>query len=298
MTSPTGAGGAGAPGLASYRQSSPRSEGQETAGDAPAEPDVEPVGEGCPARKGMVFLNLSTGAVVPARCGRLACSYCLARNARRRALAIAYSRPEREFRLSLVADAGDPDPWQTARYRINKTREYLKKWKEDPGLWGFHVEPNPEGTGYHAHGVQHGRKKMNKDALDQASFRAGAGLTRVRKVQHVDGLSEYGLKGAAVAAYGLKGALEGTEYLRLNGGRLGHYSRGFFRGPEGATLPVRVAETLALRALYGEQEQGAWTLMTERGAMSWASLPPAGGRALVIPRPGTVPAGSPVAPRG
>jgi len=239
----------------------------------------------------MVFMNLATGETHPARCGRNACSYCLAKNARRRALAIAYARPERELRVSLVADAGDPNPWQTARYRMNKIREHLKKWSEPVGLWGFHVEPNPEGTGYHAHAVQHGPRKINKDALDQASFRAGSGLTRVRKVQHLDGLAEYGLKGAALAAYGLKGATEGSEYLRLNGGRLGHYSRGFFRSPDGGTLAVRQAERLALQAIYGEQEKGAWTLMTERGAMSWASLPRAVGRASETQLSGTSLAG-------
>jgi hypothetical protein len=289
MTTTAGAG----PGLASYHQSSPTDSGQEEAGDAPAEPDVEPVGAGCPERIGMVFLNLVTGETRPARCGRNLCAYCLTKNARRRGLAIAYARPQRELRLSLVADAGDPDPFQTARYRINKTREYLKRWKEPVGLWGWHVEPNPEGTGYHAHAVQHGPRKINKDALDQASFRAGAGLTRVRKVQHVDGLAEYGLKGAALAAYGLKGATEGTEYLRLNGGRLGHYSRGFFRSQDGETIAVRLAERLAMTALYGEQEAGAWTLMTDRGAASWASLPVATGRASATPPPGTPPAGSP-----
>jgi len=239
----------------------------------------------------MVFLNLGTGETRPARCGRNLCSYCLARNARRRALAIALAQPDRELRLSLVADEGDPDPWQTARLRINRTREYLKRWGEPAGLWGFHVERNPGENGFHAHVVQHGSHKVNKDALDQAAFRAGAGLTRVRKVQHVDGLAEYGLKGAAIAAYGLKGALEGTEYLRLNGGRLGHYSRGFFRNSEGATLAVRVAETQAMRALYGEQEQGQWTLMTERGAKSWGSLQPASGRVSVTPLGGTAQAG-------
>lgn len=292
---------AGPPGLASYHQSSTASEGSEgpleSPGDAPAEPDVEPGAGGCPARSGMVFLNLSTGAVVPARCGRLACGYCLAKNARRRALAIALAQPQRELRLSLVADSGDADPWQTARGRINRTREYLKRWKEPIGFWGFHVEPNPEGTGYHAHVVQHGPRKINKDALDQASFRAGAGLTRVRKVQHVDGLAEYGLKGAALAAYGLKGAAEGSEYLRLNGGRLGHYSRGFFRSLDGGTLAVREAERLALVALYGPMEKGAWTLMTEGGARSFLSLPRVTTPASGTPQPGTAVAGSPAAPK-
>lgn len=234
----------------------------------------------------MVWLNLSTGESRPARCGRNGCDYCLAANARRRALAIAYSRPEREIRISLVADQGDVDPWQTARTRVNRMREYLKRWDEDPGLWGWHVEPNPEETGYHAHVVQHGPRKVNKDALDQAAFRAGAGLTRVRKVQHVDGLSEYGLKGAALAAYGLKGVRTGTEYLRHNGGRLGHYSRGFFRSQVGETLAVREAERAALTARYGESD-GAWTLATERGARSWASLPRATHPASETRAPGT-----------
>ena len=280
---PDGGRVSGPPGLASYHQSS-------TAPEA-LEPDLRPVGKGCPNRAGMVFLNLQTGETRPARCGRNGCGYCLGMNARRRALAIAYSRPAREIRLSLVAEEGDSNPWVTARHRVNRTREFLKRWGEDPGFWGWHVEPNPEGTGYHAHVVQHGPKKVNKDALDQASFRAGAGLTRVRKVQHADGLAEYGLKGAALAAYGLKGARGGTDYLAHNGGRLGHYSRGFFRSVDGATLGVRTAERQAMVALYGEQESGTWTLATERGAASWASATAATCRASGTPRLGLRAAG-------
>lgn len=278
-----GAGEARSSGLASNHQTSTTLEGSEV--------DGQPLGGGCPARRGMVWLNLETGEARAARCGRLACSYCLAMNARRRALAIAYARPDRELRLSLVADEGDVDPWQTARLRVNRTREYLKRWGEDPGFWGWHVEQNPGENGYHAHVCQHGSRKVNKDALDQAAFRAGAGLTRVRKVQNQDGMAEYGLKGAALAAYGLKGAVQGSEYLRLNGGRLGHYSAGFFRSQDGGTLAVRTAERLAMAARYGETEPGTWTLATERGAASWASLAPKPGPALVTLTPGIAQAG-------
>lgn len=275
----------GPPGLASYHQTSTTPEGLE----GPLEVDHEQVGRGCPNRSGMVLLNLETGESRPARCGRNGCAYCLGMNARRRALAVAYARPDREIRVSLVADADTPEAqvWATARTRVNRMREYLKRWGEDPGYWGTNVEPNPEGTGYHGHITQHGPRKINKDALDQASFRAGSGLTRVRKVQHIDGLAEYGLKGAALAAYGLKGAAEGVDYLRHNGGRLGHFSVGFFRSPEGGTLGVRVAERLAMVALYGEQEKGTWTLATESGARSWASLVPAAGPVSVTRAPGT-----------
>jgi hypothetical protein len=180
--------------------------------------------------------------------------------------------------MSLVADAGDPDPWRTVRGRVNRTREYLKRFGEDPGEWVVHVECNPALTGFHGHIWQHGPRKINADALDQAAFRAGAGLTRVRKVRSEVGVAGYGLKGAGAMGYGLKGS-EGDpmEYLRLNGGRLTHQSRGFFRSEDGATLNVRSAERHALRAMLGESE-GSWTLATTAGARSLASLKPNDGR--------------------
>lgn len=248
-------------GLASYHQTATTSE-----------VDLEPREAGCPHRVGMVYLNLQSGETRPARCGRNACDYCLRVNAKRRALAIAWARPEREIRLSLLAEPDDAHPWQTARRRYRRMREYLRRWSVDPGEWGLMLERNPQGTGYHGHVIQHG-PKVNKDALDQAAFRAGAGLTRVRKVRDVGSLSSYGLKGAALAAYGLKGTQDhGETFLDLNGGRLGHFTPGFFRSPSGATMGVRAAERQALRAVYGTSE-GEWTLATESGARSWASLP-------------------------
>lgn len=230
----------------------------------------------------MVYLNLQTGETRPARCGRNGCSYCLQANARRRALAIAYSRPEREIRLSLLAEPDDEHPWHTARRRYRRQREYLRRWGQDPGHWFLTLEMNPEGTGYHAHVMQHG-PKIDKDALDQAAFRAGAGLTRVRKIRDTKRLADYGLKGAALAAYGLKGTAEGDEtFLDLNGGRLGHFTPGFFRSPSGATMGVRPAERAALKAVYGTSE-GEWTLVTESGARSWASVPRKGSLASVTP---------------
>ena len=254
-----------APGLAYKHQ---------TSTDQGPDFDLRPAGEGCPNRCGMVWFDLLTGEIRPARCGRLSCAYCVTRNAWRRAAAIAFSRPEREIRISLVADEGESDPWRTARTRINRTREYLKRFGQDPGEWVSHVESNPRLTGFHAHVWQHGPVKLDKDALDQAAFRAGAGLTRVRKVRSEVGVASYGLKGVGSMGYGLKGADgDPMEYLRLNGNRLTHQSRGFFRSPVGATLPVRGAERAALALVVGGGE-GRWTLATERGARTLASLRP------------------------
>jgi hypothetical protein len=219
----------------------------------------------------MVLLNETTGEVIPARCGINGCPYCVRGNAHRRTLARIYARPTRELRISLVADPGDPDPWPTVRYRVNKTRENLIRFGMDPGEWSYDVETNPQETGYHAHLLQHG-PKLDKDALDQASFRAGAGLTRVRQIRNLDSAGSYGLKGAST--YGLKGARDSAdEYLRINGGRLGHHSRGFFRNQEGHRLGVRDAEVAAIREMFGES-QGTWTLCHESALPTLASLGP------------------------
>lgn len=233
-----------------------------------------------------MFLNLDTGESRPARCGRLSCDYCAERNAWRRSAAILLSRPERSITLTLLADAGDQDPWQTARRRYRRTREWLKRAGVDPGEWVVHVEPNPKATGFHGHIWQHGRP-IPKRALQEAAHHAGCGWSRIEKVRALEGAAAYGLKGMG---YGLKGVDgSGTEtYLRVNGDRLTHQSPGFFRTPEGGRLPVRQAETLGVRALLGESEAGRWTLATERGAGSYRLLvtADAAGPASEVPRTG------------
>ncbi len=236
----------------------------------------------------MVWLNLLTGEARAARCGRNGCSVCIVANARRRALALALAKPQREIRVSLVADAQDPDPWVTARRRMNRIREYMARWETPIGEWAYFVEKNPAETGFHAHVMQRGQAKVDKDLLEEASQQAGAGLTRIRKVKSAGDLAAYGLKGIALAAYGLKGTDDndgGTEFLRLNGGRLGHFSRNYFVSAAGGTLGVRQAERAALEAVYGHREgAGAWTLVSERAATSYRSVVPGSSTAAIRAR--------------
>lgn len=231
------------------------------------------VGLGCPSRRGMVFLNLTTGQVVAARCGKLSCAYCAKRNAYRRSLAIALAKPERALTLTLVADAEEADPWAVARRRVNRTREWLKRAGVAPGEWVTHVEPNPQGTGFHAHIWQHG-SFLPKDALQEAGHHAGTGWTRIEKIRQGASAASYGLKGMSYGLKGVTGQADAStaEYLRVNGGRLTHQSRAFFRGPKGETLPVRQAESAALRGTAGGGGQGTWALMTESGARSFLSV--------------------------
>lgn len=239
------------------------------------------------------MLDYVSGDWRPARCGRLACPYCVRVEAMIRAAAIWYANPRRAIRVSLVADEGDPNPWPTIKQRMNRTREFYKRITgHSLGEWTWHAEQNPRVTGFHAHAWQHGSRFIDAPALDVASQRAGAGWCKVETIRSVKQAATYGLKGVGGLGYGLKGADEDpTEYLRINGGRLSHQSTGFFRSEAGRTLPVRKAERAALRALLGSGEPGRWALVTERSARWWASLPRTDGPASETPLPGTATAG-------
>jgi hypothetical protein len=223
--------------------------------------DERPEGSGCPNRRGMVYLNLETGEARPARCARLAW---------RRSLAIGLANPERAITLTHIARESDPDPWQVARRRYARTREWLARMGQDPGEWTVHVEHNPKDTGFHGHIWQHG-PKIPKAALQEAAHRAGGGWSRIEYIRTRQAVGAYGLKGIG---YGLKGvdAEQGpAEYLRNNGGRLTHQSRGFFRSEDGVTLGVRAAERVALAKMLGGGD-GRWTIATEAGARTYAGL--------------------------
>ncbi len=226
---------AGVTGLDQYRQLEPETPQPDFGSERP---DCNP--------KGLRFVNLATGQIVWARCGRLRCAHCVVRNGYRRAAAIAWANPERALTITLLARAGDPAPWQTCRVTWKTIKRNLKRLGVDPGQEVLHVEPNPKGTGYHGHLWQWGAF-MPKEALQEASHRAGAGWTRVESIRSRQNAAAYGLKGLG---YGLKGVQaddSAAEYLRCNGGRLTHQSRGFFRG-----LPVRKAEQEASGVSKGE----------------------------------------------
>lgn len=213
---------------------------------------------GCPTMSGWVYFDYETGQVRPARCGRNRCAFCLTINARRRAAAIAYAEPEREITLTQVGN-----DWATVRSRVNKIAELLRR-KDYTVLMDWHVEANPKGTGHHVHVWQKG-SRVPQSVLSDVAARSGAGsVVHISRLRNVAGASTYGLKGLAPARYGLKGTVNGPEYLTLNGGRLSHHSRGFYVSPSGATIGVRQAEGLGLRALYGQDEQEhSWTLVRE-----------------------------------
>lgn len=221
-----GPGGAG-PGLDTTYQTSANSDD-----DFPAPPEcVNP-------SRTHELMNLETGEIRPAGCRRLSCPACVRVLAWRRSLAIAWARPSLAVTLTLIAPADSPDPWQDARKGHNRWRDYYLRSGGRSFESVLHVERNPAGTGYHGHLWLWG-PRLDFDRSDAAARRAGLGWVHTERIRQADSAGAYGLKGLT---YGLKGAGDDTgEYLRLNGGRLTHQSRGFFRG-----LPVRDAEREAL----------------------------------------------------
>lgn len=213
---------------------------------APDDLFPEPDPHGCEYMAGWAFLNALTGETVPARCGRNRCAYCLRVNARRRARAIAWAGPERAILLTLVGD-----DWQTVRPRMYRLRYRIAR---AAGLceWVWHVEPNPKGTGHHVHAWQHGAF-VPQDVLSRLADEVGMGrFVRINRVRSRVGASAYGLKGLTYGLKGVEADDEGTAYLRVNGYRLTHQSRGYFRG-----LRVRDAERVA----SGIDEEAQWVLI-------------------------------------
>lgn len=220
-------------------------------------------------RIGWSLYNDETGQILPARCGRNGCDYCLPLNAVRRARAVAMMLPKRTLTLTNVADSAAEDPWQQARVNINRTREYLKRSGVDPGSWATFVERGSKTGMVHAHIAQTGSRPIPKDVLQECAHRAGIGWTRIEAVRKTGDLSRYVGKGFGIAGYGVKtfgddAETDPREALRLNGGRIGHFSRGFFLSAAGAKLPVREAEKLAARlARESRDEGGRWVLIRE-----------------------------------
>jgi hypothetical protein len=210
--------------------------------------------ESCPRARERVVVELYTGSVFPDRCRSNGCLYCLPLNARRRCLAITLAAPERMIRLSQVAESGEDNVYATARTRINRMREYLKRWGRDPGEWCYTIEKNPEESGFHAHCLQWGGF-IPQEELEQACFRAHAGIPYINRIRRTGvWTSRYGLKSFGADGYGLKTFRPNggsAEALRLNNGRLEHHSRGFYR-IDGEILGVREMERAAITTMNAD----------------------------------------------
>ncbi len=251
--------GAGPSSLALYRES--------------VAPQEAPKREGrCPRKAGFVMLNVTTGEIFPARCKANFCPWCGPLNASLIGGAIALARPERAI---LLTDVGNE--WQTVRPRVKRIAYRLRRDLGRSVNWCWHVEPNPKGTGQHAHIWQHG-DFIPQRALSAAAAREGMGkVAYISRVKAKPGQTlDYGMKLAGVA-YGLKLAeAEDTMkvYLEANGNRLVHASRGFWRAEDGKPFSGQreAMSAWASRNRSASDDQGEWVLVREEQLAAARSL--------------------------
>jgi hypothetical protein len=209
----------------------------------------------CP-KSGGLWVNADTGERFWDSCKRHSCLVCGPRAAHVTGLAIAVAVPERFVRLSRVGD-----DWSTIRSRV-------KRLTYDVRAAGFswnvawHVERNPRGTGHHIHAFQWG-DFIDQRKLQRLAQKRGMGFPDIRAWHQVGVVgTAYGMK--AATGYGMKGAGESLlDYLAINGGRLVHASRGFWRdGPTGGRLSgIDAARAVAVGRVHGPREPGLWRLV-------------------------------------
>lgn len=216
----------------------------------------------CPNRPSQVVVNTVTGQTVPARCNKLRCPFCLPHEALGVAAALAMAQPTQ---LLLLTQLGST--WAGAQRRMNRFREVLRATYT--GGWAYHLEPNPDGTGTHAHAWWRG-DHLGRRKLSDAARRAQLGEWVSTAEAH---LPPAGPSGVPRLTYGLKSVLrqpsnglhlsgDAEAFLALNGGRLVHATRGYWRDWEGRPLPgLRPAVSHAKAQARGGS---SWTLRESR----------------------------------
>lgn len=203
----------------------------------------------CP-RPGYLFRNVETGALAPVPCNRNACESCGRRKALTRALAAQWvGKPSKLLTLTLVGDS-----IEVIRSRVKRFRYRVKEAGHDLEMWWV-VEANPRGTGHHVHALARA-EFIPQSLLSDIADREGMGFrVDIRALEQNEVAAPYLVKEVA-AAYLVKGREDIERFLRINGGRYGHHTRGYFG------MPVKEADRLAQgRADREGHEPGQWELV-------------------------------------
>lgn len=199
----------------------------------------ELVWQACPrfAHARTEHVDTVSGELHPACCHRLTCHVCVRVRALRVALAIGMSRPTHATVLTRL-----PPRWVEAHPLM---RAFLKEARRlQPSLQAaYHLEMNRDGRKAHAHFWFH---SLKRDESWLTATKSALGLAEYGELEAVR------RPGGMAIGYGVKEALRGPTAARalldLNGHRLVHGTRGFWRDQDGNTLKgSRAAEKVASR---------------------------------------------------
>lgn len=195
------------------------------------------------------MVNRLSGEVRPVRCQRNGCPDCIGVNSWRRSLAVQYVEPTHELTLTTTDLHEARETWAPIQNRLRVLRQASQRDGIDLGSFATFVEQGSKAGMTHAHIVVKDGSRLDFDwfraRLESAGF---ARRFHYEQIRSGAGFSSYVGKG--FAGYTVKGySSDAEDALRLNAGRVGHFSRGFF--PDG----VRRAEVRSLAA-YVEQSEG------------------------------------------
>lgn len=190
----------------------------------------------------LYMTNRETGEVRPMRCQRNGCPDCIGVNAWRRSLAVQFQKPTHELTITTTDLHGAAAPWPEFQNRLRVLRQAAKRDGKSLGSFGTYLEQGSESGMTHAHIVVKDGAWQDFDWLRRRLSSAGfAERFSYSQIKSDAGFSSYVGKG--FASYAVKGyRTDADDALRINGGRVGHFSRGFF--PDG----VRRAEVQSLAA--------------------------------------------------
>lgn len=196
-----------------------------------------------PIRPGdVVMIHRDTGEMRPMRCQRNGCPDCIGVNAWRRSLAVRYVEPTHELTVTTTDLHRTEQPWPEVQNRLRVLRQAAKRDQVPLGAFGTYVEQGSKSGMTHAHIVVKDGHRLDFDWLRHRLGTAGFG-SRFTYARIKSGAEFSAYVGKGFATYATKGYRDDAEdALRLNGGRVGHFTRGFF--PDG----VRRAEVASLAA--------------------------------------------------
>jgi hypothetical protein len=200
------------------------------------------------------WVNQETGEMRPLRCQRNGCPDCIGVNAWRRSLAVRYVEPTHEFTVTTTDLHGAASPWPVVQDRLRVLRQAAKRDRVELGAFGTYIEQGGKAGMTHAHMVVKDGGRLDFDWLRRRLESAGFG-SRFTYSRIKTGADFASYVGKGFAAYATKGyRVDAEDALRMNGGRVGHFSRGFF--PDG----VRRAEVDSLATLResSETEPSPW----------------------------------------
>ena len=186
------------------------------------------------------------------RCQRNGCPDCIGTNAFRRSLAVQHVEPSHELTLTTTDLHAADEPWPQVQDRLRVLRQASKRDGVALGAFGTYVEQGSKSGMTHAHVVVKDGRRLDFDWLRARLVSAGfAPRFTYSEIRSGGEIASYVGKG--FASYATKGYRSDAEdALRLNGGRVGHFSRGFF--PDG----VRRAEVESLAAWSVSAEPSPW----------------------------------------